>query len=150
MIMNKKVLLLSLVMVLPVLALGLAITADSVMLFDTVTGETQYYGYFDILPVAKLSMITPLAGLLAAAGGIAAALYMARKKKGALKAAGYLSLAAAALAAIPNVMRDQILVIPNVLFPILLLLEYAVTYYLGKEKIEEKEKKTHDRLPLRK
>ena len=148
--MNKKVLLLSLLMVLPVLAVGLAITGDSVMLFDTVTGETRYYAYFDILPVAKLSMITALAGILAAAGGIAAAVYMARKKPGALKAAGYLSLAAAALAAIPNVMRDQILVIPNVLFPILMMAEYVVTYYLGKEKPEERKAKKQDRLPLRK
>ena len=148
--MNKKVLLLTLLVVLPVLAVVLATTGDSVMLFDTVTRETQYFAYFDILPVAKLSMITVLAGLLAAACGIAAAVYMAKKKKSALKAAGYLALAAAALAAIPNVMRDQVLVIPNVLFPILLLLEYAVTYYLGKEKPEEKEKKKHERLPLRK
>ena len=148
--MNKRVLLLSLLMVLPILAVGLATTGDSVMLFDTVTGETGYYSYFDILPVAKLSMLTPLAALLAAASGIAAAVYMVRKKNGVLKAAGYLALVSAGLAAIPNVLRDQVLVMPNVILPILMMLEYVVCYYLGKMTQAQKEPENPNRLSRRK
>jgi len=148
--MNKRVLLLSLLIVCPVLAVGLATTGDSVTVFDTVTRETRYFSYFDILPVAKLSMLTPLAALLAAAAGIAAAVYMVRKKNGVLKAAGYLALASAGLAAIPNVLRDQILVIPNVIFPTLMLMEYVVCYYLGKLKQEQKESRNQNRLSGRK
>ena len=52
--MKKKVLLQSLLIVLPILAVGLATTTNSVTVFNTLTGETQYYSYFDVLPVTNL------------------------------------------------------------------------------------------------
>ena len=148
--MNKKMILKILLVLFPVLAVGLATTVDSVTVFDTVTRQTQYYSYFDILPVGDLKLITPLAGLLAAASGIAAAVYMARKKGGALKAAGWLALASACVAAVPVLLRGQILVIPNVGLPILMVLEYVDAYYLGKEKQEPAgASRKQDRLPRR-
>ena len=148
--MKKRVVLQSLVLVFPILAVGLATTADSVMLFDTLSKQTQYFSYFDILPVENLAMVTPVAGLLAAASGIAAAVYLAKKQDGALKAAGYLALGSACLAAIPNVLRNQVLVIPNVGFPLLMLAEYVVSYYMGKMKQQDqKETKKQNRLPQR-
>ena len=139
--MKKSVILLYLLIAFPVLAVLLATTRDSVMVFDTVTKETQYLSYFDVLPVAKLAMITPVSALLAAASGITAAVYMAKKKEKALKAVGYLALASACFAAIPNVLREQVLVIPNVGLPLLMFGEYVLSYYLGKHKGQEKEKK---------
>ncbi|MBO7251577.1 MAG: hypothetical protein J6V25_03005 [Oscillospiraceae bacterium] len=146
--MKKRVLIQSLLLVFPILAVGLATTADSVMLFDTLSKQTQYFSYFDVLPVEKLAMITPVAGLLAAASGIAAAVYMAKKQDGALKAAGYLAVASACLAVIPNVLRNQMLVIPNVGFPLLMFAEYVLSYYMGKRKQQSQEEtKKQNRLP---
>ena len=137
--MKKSGILFYLLVAIPVLAVVLAAAGDSVMVFDTVTKETQYYSYFDILPVTKLAMLTPLSALLAAASGISAAVYMAKKKEGAMKATGYLALAAACIA-----------VIPNVGLPLLLFAEYVLTCYLGKQKWqEEKKNKQQERLPLK-
>ena len=148
--MKKRTVLLSMLLVFPVLAVGLATTSDSVMVFDTVTKETQYYSYFSVLPVAKLAMLTPVSALLAAASGIAAAVYMAKKKEGAMKAAGYLALASACVAVIPNIMREQVMVIPNVGLPLLMFGEYVLSYYLGKQKWQEQKKeKNQERLPLK-
>ena len=148
--MKKSGILFYLLVAIPVLAVVLAAAGDSVMVFDTVTKETQYYSYFDILPVAKLAMLTPLSALLAAASGISAAVYMAKKKEGAMKATGYLALAAACIAVIPNILREQVMVIPNVGLPLLLFAEYVLTCYLGKQKWqEEKKNKQQERLPLK-
>ena len=55
--MKKKVILKALLLVFPILAVGLATTVNSVTVFDTVTGETQYFSYFDVLPIANLQML---------------------------------------------------------------------------------------------
>ena len=135
--MKKKVILKVLLIVFPILAVGLATTVNSVTVFNTVTGETQYFSYFDVLPVANLQMITPLAALLAALSGILAAAHMATKRQSLLKAVAYAALASAAVAAIPMVLREEILVIPNVGLPIFMMIEYCIGYFLGKEPDEK-------------
>lgn len=135
--MKKKVLFKSLLIVLPILAVGLATTTNSVTVFNTLTGETQYYSYFDVLPVTNLQMITPLTALLAALSGILAAVYMATKRHVLLKVVSYASLASAAVAAIPMLVREEFLVLPNVGLPIFMMVEYFVAYFLSKEDPEK-------------
>ena len=148
--MKKKVIIQSLLILFPVLAVGLATTGDSVTVFDTVSKQTQFYSYFDVLPVENLQMIPVMAALLAAASGIAAAVYMAKKKPGALKTVGYLALASACMAGIPPILRGQILVIPNMALPIFMILEYFVSAYVGKLQKENRETvKNPNRLPGR-
>ena len=147
--MKKKVILKALLLVFPILAVGLATTVNSVTVFNTVSGETQYFSYFDVLPIANLQMITPLAALLAALSGIVAAVYMATKRQTLLKAVAYTALASAAVAAIPLVLREEVLVIPNVGLPIFMMVEYCVGYFLGKEEPEKAVKGKNTRLKKR-
>ena len=122
--MKKRVIFKSLLILLPVLAVGLATTQNSVTVFDTVTGQTQYYSYFDLVPVTNLQMMPPMAALCAALSGIFAAVYLGKQNPGMLKAAGYAAGASACLAAIPTVMREAVLVIPNVGLPVFMALQF--------------------------
>jgi len=149
--MKKKLIMQTLLILFPVLAVGLATAGDSVTVFDTVTRQTQYFSYFDLLPVTNLRMITPLAALLAAASGIAAAVYMAGKKSDVLKAVGYLALASSCVACIPLILREQVLVIPHVALPIFMIIQYLVSYYVGKMQLQEQKRpEKQNRLPRRK
>lgn len=147
--MKKKVILKALLVVFPILAVGLATTVNSVTVFNTVSGETQYFSYFDVLPIANLQMITPLAALLAALSGIVAAVYMATKRHALLKIVSYAALASAVVAVIPIVLREEILVIPNVGLPIFMMVEYCIGYFLGKEDPEKAVKGKNTRLKKR-
>ena len=130
--MKKTMILKILLVLLPIMAVGLATTVNSVMVFEPVSGQTSYYSYFDVLPVKNLEMITPLAALAAALSGILAAAYMASKRSYFLKGAGYTALASSCLAAIPLMVREDIVVVPNVGLPIFMVVTYIVAYMLQK------------------
>ena len=147
--MKKTMLLKILLILLPVMAVGLATTMDSVMVFDPSGGQTSYYSYFDALPVKNLEMITPLTALAAAVSGILAALYMAKKREYFLKGAGYAALASSCLAAIPMVVREDVLVVPNVGLPIFMVMEFVVSYMLQKSAKETSPKGPKERLRKR-
>ena len=147
--MKKKILLKALLIVFPILAVGLATTMNSVTVFNTVTGETQYYSYFDALPVTNLQMITPLTALMAALSGILAAVYMATKRHVLLKTVSYAAMASAVAAAIPMLVREEILVLPNVGLPIFMMAEYCIAYYMSKENPEKTGKGKNKKLKKR-
>ena len=136
--MNKRAIAKSLLILLPVLAVGLATTVDSVTVFDTVSGTTQYYSYFDPVPVGNLKMLPALAALLSALSGILAAVYLAKKNQPVLKTAGYAAFASAAVAAIPMLIRGDVLVVPNVALPIFMMLQFGVACGLEKAGPEKK------------
>jgi len=138
--MKKTILLKALLFLLPIMAVGLATTVDSVTVFNSLTGQTEYYSYFDVLPVENLKLVTPMTALLAALSGVLSAVYLAKKRISFLKAAGYAALASSCAAAIPMMVREDILVIPSVGLPIFMVLEYLVAYMLEKDE-REKEKK---------
>ena len=148
--MKKKVFVQSLLILLPVLSVGLATTQDSVTVFDTVSGLTQYYSYFDLVPVSNLQMLPPLAALCSAVSGILAAVYLVKKNPGFLKTSGYAAIASASVAAIPTVMREAVLVIPNVGLPIFMVIHFFCCSTLPKLVAAEKpEKAKSKRLPNR-
>ena len=108
--MKKQMIVKSLLILLPVLAVGLATTVNSVTVFDTVTATTEYYSYFDAIPVGSFQMLLPLAASLCVVSGILAALWLANKKPGCLKASGYIAFIAAAAASIPIAIKPTMAV----------------------------------------
>ena len=147
--MKKTIILKSMLVLFPVLAVGLATTMDSVMVFDTISGTTSYFSYFDPVPVENIQMLPPLAATLCVISGILAAVYLGKNKMGCLKAAGYVAGAAAVAAAIPVTIRGDVLVVPNVALPIFMLAQYAVAYYVGKMPQKALNKKKAPRLKNR-
>ncbi len=143
--MKKKIILKSLLILLPVLAVGLATTVNSVTVFDTAAGTTQVYSYFDLIPVENMQMLPPLAAVLSLVSGILAAIFLGKKKEGFLKASSYVAFAAAAAAALPVALRGEVLVVPHVGLPIFMLMQYAAAYFVGRE-----EKAAVKKLPKRK
>ncbi len=143
--MKKKIILKSLLILLPVLAVGLATTVDSVTVFDPAAGTTRYYSYFDLVPVENLQLLPPLAAVLSLISGILAAVFLGKKKESFLKAAGYAAFGAAAAAALPVALRGEVLVVPHVALPIFMLMQYGVSYFVGRE-----EKEAAKKLPKRK
>ena len=140
--MKKKALVKSLLILLPVLAVGLATTGDSVIVFDAAAGITEYYSYFDLVPVTSLQILPPLAALLSIASGICAVVYLAKKKQGALKGIVATSFIAATAAGFPVILQSAVKVVPNVGLPLLMFLQCLIAYYFLKnpEKTEEKKK----------
>lgn len=147
--MKKQALLKSILILLPILAVGLATTTDSVMVFDSLAGTTEYYSYFDLLPVADYQMLTPLAGMLCIASGILAVVYLAAGKKKCLTASGYTALAVSILAILPVIQGGDVKVMPNVGVPILMLAHYAYAYFWGKNETRFEGEKKAPRLKKR-
>lgn len=139
--MKKQTLVRSLLILLPVLAVGLATTVDSVMVYDSVAGTTAYYSYFDPIPGSGLQMLPPLAATLAVISGILAAIFLGKKRTGVLKASGIVAFASAAAASIPMMIRGETLVIPNVGLIVLMLAHFLVARYVEKLPAETAGKK---------
>jgi len=148
--MKKRAVLQSLLILFPILAVALATTPDSVTVFDTVTKQVQVFSYFDLIPESNLQMLPPLAALSSAVSGILAAVYLGKKKQAFLKGTGYAAVTSATLAAIPVVMQNQIMVIPNVGLPIFMVMQFGVSYYLQKKELEVPQKIEGKRLSKRK
>ena len=139
--MKKQMLINILLILLPVLAVGLASTVDSVTVFDTVSGTLAHCSYFEPAPVEKLQMLPALAAVLSLISGVLAAVYVGKKSGRCLKAAGYAAFASAMAACIPILIRGDVLVIPNVGLPVFMMGQYLVTRFAGKLP----EEKTTDR-----
>ena len=139
--MKKATLVKSLLILLPVLAVGLATTVDSVMVYDSVAGTTVYYSYFEPIPAGNLQMLPPLAATLTVISGILAAIFLGKKRMGMLKASGYVAFIAAAAASVPMMIRGETLVIPNVGLVILMLAHFLIARYVEKMPVEADKKK---------
>ena len=139
--MKKETLMKILLILLPVLAVGLATTMNSVTVFDPQTGVTSYYSYFDLIPVKNQQIVPALAAVLALGSGILAAVYLGKKKVGCLKASGYIAFASAIVACIPILIRGEEVVVPNVGLPIFMLVQLLVARYAEKMPEEKAEKK---------
>lgn len=126
---------------LPILAVGLATTRDSVTVLDTRAGVTEFYSYFEMLPEGALRMLTPLAAVLSLASGVLAGLYAAVSKEWAVKGVFGTAFCAATAAALPILMRGDILVVPNVFFPILMGAECILAYVMRKKPAKQEEEK---------
>lgn len=140
--MKKKAILKSLLILLPVLAVGLATAMDSVVVFDSQTGVTQYFSYFATEPVAQVQMLLPLAAMLCLVSGVCGAVYLVKKKEWSLKAIVWTSLIAACAASVPTVTQGDVKVVANVGFPIFMVIDWLVASYIQKNPDQFAEKKT--------
>lgn len=144
--MRKQVLIKSVFLLLPMLALGLATTRDSVMVFDPVVGSTEYFSYFDQLPVAQFQLLLPLVGMLCAVVGILAVIYLITGKNRFLRASSFTALVAAAMAVLPMVIAADVKVVPNVGVPIMMFVHYLLAYHWSGEGQKELQEEKGRRL----
>lgn len=145
--MKKKVLMKLFLVLLPAMAVLLATTGDSVKVYDIPAGTVQNYSYFSLLPVTNLQVVTPLAAILAVAALVLALIYIIAGKQWCVKGVFYTACASACAAAIPNLIRGDVMVIPNVVFPILMAVLAVLSNMVTKK---PEEKTTGNRLGLRK
>lgn len=131
--MKKKVLMKVFLVLLPAMAVLLATTGDSVKVYDIPAGTVQNYSYFDILPVQNMQMITPLAAMLAVVALALALIYVITNKRGCLKGVFYTACASTCAAAAPNLLRQDVMVMPNVLLPILMAILAVLANFAGKK-----------------
>ncbi len=121
---NKATIVKSLLIVLPVLAVGLATAGDSVQVFDTVTKTYSYGSFFMLVPVESLSILPPLAGASALILFFESVYYMVKKTEKALTGCKFACIVGALCASIPPMIRSgEMLVLPNTMFPIFLLID---------------------------
>ena len=145
--MKKKTLMKVFLALLPAMAVLLATTKDSVKVFDTTAGTVEAYSYFDLMPVQNMQMLTPLAAMLAVAALAMALIYIAAGKRWCAGGIFYTACASTCAAAVPNMLRREVMVMPNVLLPVLMA-ALAVLAYIVRKTPEEKP--TGERLKLRK
>ncbi|MDO5401150.1 MAG: hypothetical protein Q4F17_09240 [Eubacteriales bacterium] len=122
-------------MLLPLAAVGLATTNNSVMILDTLTGTAVYHSYFDLAELERFRMAAPMAAMLSIAAGVLAAVYLGAKKHSCLRAVVWVSFLAATAAVLPVLGGGETKVVPNVMLPILMLIEAALAYVMSKKPI---------------
>ena len=143
--MKKQTLKTIVLLVIPLLVVAIASTPGSVTVWD---GETsQSLTFMQNVPESNTGWCAPIALLLTYVVFGLAVLYGLRKKLWALKGIYGVSFAALVLAALPTVVRTEILVVPNVGVALLLGVETGLAYLMLKnpEKAEEPEKKNKNK-----
>ncbi len=132
--MNKTILQKLFLILLPVCAVGLATTKNSVTVFDPAAQVTVYGSYFDLIPeTGNYQMLPPIAGMLAIAGVILGIAYMVMAKPGLLKGIFWVALLSAAAAALPIALRGEVTVVPNVVLPLLMCGQAGLAFVMGKQ-----------------
>jgi len=131
---KKKVLMKVFLVLLPAMAVLLATTRDSVKVYDVSAGTVEAYSYFSVLPVQNMSMITVLAAMLAVVALVLALAFVITNKPGCLKGVFYTACASTCAAAAPNLLRQAVMVVPNVMLPILMAVLGFLAYTAGKSK----------------
>ena len=144
--MKKQAVLKSFLILLPVLAVGLATAGDSVIVFDPATGETSYYAYFDLAPVAELQMLPPLAAMLSAVSGMLAAIWLVKKKEWCLKGMVGVSFVSACAAGFPVIQQGAVRMVPNVGLPIFMFVHCLLAYHYLKNPEKTGEKKENPKI----
>lgn len=133
--MNKRVLWVSFLILLPVVAAGFATTVNSVSIFNSASEEAIYCSYFTLLPEGTFQVATPFAAICCIVSAILAITYAAGRKRVLLPIVKWLSFAAVLLAVLPIMMttNGDIVIVPNVVLPILMAIEYFVAAIMQKK-----------------
>lgn len=117
----------------PVLAIGLATTGDSVRVFNNVTKEMAYGSYFSLMDIGSLAILPPVAGICALVCFVLAVIYQVKKKEKCLNYIRIISLLGGICAGIPVLFRGDLIVLPNVGVPLFALCELVVAQLLQKK-----------------
>lgn len=138
--MNKTIVQKLFLILLPVCAVGLATTGNSVTVFTPATQVTVYGSYFDLIEeAASYQILPPLAGLLAVAGVVLGIAYMVKAKPGLLKGIFWVAILSAVAAALPVALRGDVTVVPNVVLPLLMCGQAGLAYVMKKQPKAEEE-----------
>ena len=123
----------------PAAAIAVASGNKSVRIIDRTAGVETYQSYFDLLPESCFQISTILAMGLAIFALIFGIVYVVKKDPKWFKAIYLLTFASVFAAEIPTLMQGELLVLPNVLVPVLLIVDCVLAY--GKMKKPQKEEK---------
>ncbi len=138
--MNKQIMPKVFLVLLPMMAVVLATTGDSVMIFDAATQTTTYASYFTPVSVGGLTLLPPLAAILTVVTTALAAIYAVATKHWAIRGVIAVSFVAAMSATAPVLMSGETTVVPNALLPILMLITTGLAAWLSKKPAEAVEK----------
>lgn len=126
--MNKTTFYKLFLILLPVMAVILATTGDSVTVFDKATSATVYGSYFALIPEAgNAAILPPLAAMTALACAVLSIVYVVSGKPGCMSALRWTSAVSTCASAMPVVLQGQVLVVPHVLLPILMAALFLLT-----------------------
>ena len=137
--MNKEKVINALYIGLPAAAIAVASGNKSVRIIDRIAGVETYQSYFDLLPESCFQISTILAMGLAIFALIFGIVYVVKKDPKWFKSIYLLTFASVFAAEIPTLMQSELLVLPNVLVPVLLIVDCVLAY--GKMKKPQKEQK---------
>ena len=134
--MNRNKVMKFFMIMLPPMAFGLATTMDSLMVYDTVSGVTSYYSYFQQVPGVPMALLAAVGGVMCIPVFILAVVAAVKEKPWVLAAVKWLSFGSACCAVAPILLRGEVMVVPNVTLPLLMMVEFAVAYFAEKKKAE--------------
>ena len=139
--MNKNTLYNILLIACPAAAIVIASGPRSVRIFDRAANVSTYQSYFDLLPENAFAISTVLAMGLAIFALIFAIAYVVTHNAKHLKAIYLITFASVFVAEIPTLMQNELLILPNVSVPILLIVPCAMAYSRMKKPQQEQKKK---------
>lgn len=136
--------------VLPVLAMMVAGSANSVMVYSAAVETTAYCSYLTLIEDITTGICLPMAALCCGVGITLGVVYCVGKKEKWLKMIFGVSFAAALLAVLPILMEKDVKILPNVMVPIAMSANCLIAYVLDhKPKTVEKKKDRGPRLSAR-
>ena len=130
--MKKKILWTAALILLPVAAMMVANLPNSVTYLYPDASKAQTMSYFGLNEDVKAAACLPAAGLVIGLCICFAVAYAISRKGYWLKAVSGPSFAAALLAVVPYLMPNEIRVVPNVIVPIAMMLEWLLAHQMGK------------------
>ncbi len=139
--MKKQVLYKLYLVLLPAMAVVLATTGDSVMMFDRAAGTTEYASYFTPVNVGGLTLLPPLAAILAIVSAALAVIYAVYTKAWCLRGILATGFVSATCATVPILIQSgDVLVVPNAILPVLMLLTAGIAAWVSKKPAGAEEK----------
>ena len=146
--MDQKKMINILLVILPLVAVVLAGMANSVTVCAVTETETlvTYCSFFTLVEGVQLAICLPVAGLCGALVFGMAVIYLVKKTAFWLTGISVASFASLTLAVLPIVYRADTYLIPNMLVPILMLVEAMIAYGVLKTPAQQEEKKTKAKL----
>ena len=129
--MDKRKILVILLFVLPLLVVLIANGAKGVMMFDG--EEVTYYPWIQPLSESAVGWCAPVAALMNYVLFALAVVYGLKKKEWSVKGIRNIALIAGTLAVLPNLIRSDVMVVPNVFGAITLFADALVAHILVKD-----------------
>ena len=145
--MKKPDLLTLLILAVPLLAMIIAGTPDSVAVFELTaeglaSGEPVYCSYFTLIEDVSTGVCLPFAGVLGSVGFGLAVLYMVTGKEMMLKGVFGCCFGAMTLAVIPVMVQVDAFLLPNAVVPLLLGINCILAYAkMKKPQVKEETEK---------